>query len=160
MISKSQSISVRLSEEDYAYLMQIRQNGALTQSDKVRELIAMARESMGAESFARSFMASAESIAPYRARYKAPDAERSSVVDAVFDLLTESAAVIQSQDKNTSTSRLERQLFPAVNDFLRHLTPLLLTQRGGDLLNVDLAEQAKRKLLDDFSSLNISNLKE
>ena len=27
MISKSQSISVRLSEDDYAYLMAIRQNG-------------------------------------------------------------------------------------------------------------------------------------
>ena len=160
MISKSQSISVRLSEDDYAYLMAIRQNGALTQSDKVRELIAMAREAVGTESFARSFITASDSMAPFRARYKSPESDRSILNEAVFDLLTESAAIIQSQDSKACAADLERHLFPVVSDLLRRLLPPLLAQSGGTLLNNDLAEQLQQQLLTDFSHLNCANRKE
>ena len=160
MISKSQSISVRLSEDDYAYLMAIRQNGALTQSDKVRELIAMAREAVGTESFARSFITASDSIAPYRARYKSPESGRSVLNDAVFDLLTESAALIQSLDGKSGAADLERQLFPVLTDLLRRLLPVLLTGSGGHVLNADQAELARQQLLNDFSHLNNATRKE
>lgn len=70
MLSKSQSISVRLSQEDYSYLMKIDRNGAVTQSEKVRELISLARDAVGTESFVRSYMASVETLLPYKAKYK------------------------------------------------------------------------------------------
>lgn len=137
MISKNQSISVRLSQEDYAYLMQIQQNGAVTQSDKVRELIAMAREAVGTESFARSFLSATEAVAPVRARYKNTPDNRSAVIDSVLDLLAESAALVQAQPVEAGAAQLEAQLLPVTLDFIRRLLPMLLSQTGGSLADAE-----------------------
>ncbi|WP_300425702.1 hypothetical protein [Thalassolituus sp.] len=134
MISKSQSISVRLSEEDYAYLMEIRQNGAVTQSEKVRELIAMARESVGTESFARAFISASDTLAPLRARLHEHHDGRSAVIDASLDFLTDSAALLQSHQQDNQTQSLEAGLISASSDFIRRLLPLLLQGSGGTMM--------------------------
>ena len=150
MISKSQSISVRLSEKDYSYLMQIQQNGAVTQSDKVRELIAMAQEAVGTESFTRSFLSSSEAVAPLRARYKSNPDQRSALIDAVLDLLAESAALLQAQPQ---AAVLEQQLLPVSQDFIRRVLPLLLNQQGGALADASAVQSGAQGLRAELAQL-------
>lgn len=153
MINKSQSISVRLSEEDYNYLMRIEQNGAVTQSDKVRELIAMARESVGTESFARSFITATQSVTPYRARYKDSGDDRSSLIDAVLDFLTESVAYIQAQPPRASASELESKLLPVSTEFIRRILPLMLEGQGGFVSNSKMAARMAKSLRSDIKKM-------
>ena len=158
MISKSQSISVRLSEEDYAYLMEIRQNGAVTQSDKVRELIAIARESSGTGSFTRAFLSATETTAPLRARLHEQSSERSAVIDAVLDFVTDSAALLQSQ--HSDAPALEASLLANSNEFIRRLLPLLISGTGGAMITPlsDIPQRAG--LIDDIQRHAAASAKE
>lgn len=160
MISKSQSISVRLSEEDYAYLMAIHQNNAITQSDKVRELIAMARESVGTESFARAFMSASEVTSPIRARFHEHPALRSNLLDATLDFLTESAALMQSLHLPEDAARLELGIAAAASDFTRRFLPLVLQASGGMTLNDGEQFIHREDLLADIRRLSATQSEE
>lgn len=128
MLNKSQSISARLSAEDYTYLMSIDRNGAVTQSEKVREVIAMARESVGGNSLARSYLSSAEAMLPLKARYLEEN-HRSLLIEAVMELLSESAAILQNSfNTEPMAPSLEKDLLPTVEAFLEKM--LLLSQQS------------------------------
>ena len=128
MLNKSQSISVRLSQEDYAYLMRIDQNGAMTQSEKVREIIHMARDQVGPQSFTRAYLAASESIAPYRALNKENPNQRSEIIDTMLDLVSEVAASIQATDKdNEFVPNLESRMLPVAEDLISRLLPKLIS---------------------------------
>lgn len=127
MLNKSQSISTRLSADDYAYLMSIDRNGAVTQSEKVREVIAMARESVGVQSLAHSYLASAGAVLAVKARY-IEENQRSLLVEAVLELLAESVAIVQnSATCEVMAPPLEKGLLPVVDTFLEKM--LLLAQQ-------------------------------
>ncbi|KUJ83015.1 hypothetical protein AWR36_010770 [Microbulbifer flavimaris] len=145
MLNKSQSISARLSPEDYAYLMSIDRNGAVTQSEKVRELIAMARESAGAGSFALAYLTSTEAMLPVRARY-AEGTERSLLVEAVMDLVSEGAAAIQScANQQDMVPALEKRALPAIDAFLNKLR-LLSLAAGTDRPSPDIGQTLREYL--------------
>ncbi|WP_346838362.1 hypothetical protein [Microbulbifer sp. SAOS-129_SWC] len=128
MLNKTQSISARLSPGDYAYLMSIDRNGAVTQSEKVRELIAMARDSVGMHSFARAYIASSEAVLPIKARY-AEEEPRSLLVEALLELLAEGAAAVQScTDDEQMAPQLERKSLPAIEAFMEKILLLALQQ--------------------------------
>jgi hypothetical protein len=145
MLNKSQSISVRLSPEDYAYLMRIEQNGAITLSEKVRELIHMAQEQVGPESFSRAYLSSSECVAPYRALSKEHPDQRSDIVDALLDLVSETAAAVQTTNKNERfTADLEKRLMPVSEALITRLLPALLSSRGARLANAVDDQQSQR----------------
>ena len=133
MLNKSQSISVRLSQEDYAYLMRIDQNGAMTQSEKVRELIQMARDQVGPQSFTRAYLCATEAVAPYRALNKEYPSQRSEIVDVVLDLVSELAANIQATEKNEEFGiNLEHRILPVIEDLVSKLLPCLLSAHSSE----------------------------
>ncbi|MBB3061112.1 hypothetical protein [Microbulbifer rhizosphaerae] len=145
MLNKSQSISARLSAEDYAYLMSIDRNGAVTQSEKVRELIAMARESVGMMSFARAYIASAEAVLPIKARCT-DEQKRSLPVEALLELLAESAAAVQAcVDEEELTPALERKALPAIEAFLEKIL-LVAAQENPRVANPDSALRIKKQI--------------
>lgn len=147
MINKSQSISVRLSPEDYAYLMKINQNGAVTQSEKVRELIHMAREAVGSESFTRSYISSAEAMASYKAKYKDLSKQRSVLLEAMFEFMTEAAAVIQSTPESEQYGEaLEASAIPAFEQLLETIVPALVDDESL-IINQDQTKQVKQRLI-------------
>ncbi|MBN8429447.1 hypothetical protein JF535_01160 [Microbulbifer salipaludis] len=145
MLNKSQSISARLSAQDYTYLMSIDRNGAVTQSEKVRELIAMARESLGSDSFVRTYLAASETMLPIRAKY-IEDEQRSLLVEALFDLVTEGAAAIQAcADDESFASTLEDVSLPAITAFLEKIS-LVSLQEEPRLANPQTSEKIRRSL--------------
>ena len=145
MLNKSQSISARLSAEDYAYLMSIDRNGAVTQSEKVRELIAMARESVGVESFARAYLASGETMLPVKARC-ADEQPRSLLVEALLELVTEGSAAIQvCLDQEPIAPMLEQKSLPAVEAFLDKIL-LIALQEEPRLAEPHTADRIRRRL--------------
>ncbi|MEK9711905.1 MAG: hypothetical protein VW258_04990 [Thalassolituus sp.] len=160
MISKSQSISVRLSEEDYAYLMEIRQNGAVTQSEKVRELISMARESVGTESYARAFISASDTLAPVRARLHEQHNQRSAVIDSCLDFLTDSAALLQSHQQNFAPEALEKGLITASSDLIRRLLPLIIQGTGGHMITPADSIPQRSALVSDLQRLIAATTKE
>lgn len=145
MLNKTQSISARLSPDDYAYLMSIDRNGAVTQSEKVRELIAMARESVGVESFARAYIASGEVMLPIKARCAEED-QRSLLVEALMEIVAEGAAAIQvCADEETIAPALEERALPAIESFLEKLL-LVAVQEEPRLVNPNAAERIKKRI--------------
>lgn len=145
MLNKSQSISARLSPEDYAYLMSIDRNGAVTQSEKVRELIAMARESVGMQSFSRAYISSSEAVLPIKARY-AEGNHRSLLVEALLDLLAEGAAAVQScAEEESITPLLEERSLPAIEAFLEKIL-LVMVQKNPRTAHPDSSERIKKQL--------------
>ena len=147
MLNKTQSISARLSADDYTYLMSIDRNGAVTQSEKVRELIAMARESVGVESFARAYLAAGETMLPVKARYS-DEHERSLLVEALLDFVTEGAAAIQvCADEQLIGPALERKAIPAVEAFMEKIL-LIALQSEPRVIDVQAAEKIKQRLAD------------
>ena len=147
MINKSQSISVRLSQEDYTYLMKINQNGAVTQSEKVRELIHMAREAVGSESFTRSYISSTGAMASYKAKYKYLSKQRSVLLEAMFEFMTEAAAVIQSTPESEEYSEvLEASAIPAFEQLLETIVPALVDDESL-IINQDQTKQVKQRLI-------------
>ncbi|WP_078082975.1 hypothetical protein [Microbulbifer mangrovi] len=147
MLNKTQSISARLSSEDYTYLMSIDRNGAVTQSEKVRELIAMAREAVGVESFARAYLASAETMLPTRARY-VDENQRSLLVEALLELVTEGAAAIQAcSDQEALAPALEQKALPAIETFLEKIL-LVAVQEDPRVVNPDAAKKIQQRLRD------------
>ena len=145
MLNKTQSISARLSADDYAYLMSIDRNGAVTQSEKIRELIAMARESVGVESFARAYIASHESMLPIKARY-ADENQRSLLVEALLDIVSEGAAAIQvCADEEAFAPVLEQKALPAAEAFLEKIL-LLAVQGEPRLLDPEVAKKIQQRL--------------
>ncbi len=146
MLSKSQSISVRLSTEDYAYLMKIDRNGAITQSEKVRELIALSRDSVGTESFSRAYIASSETLAPFKAKYKDEPESRSILIEATFDLITDSIAAIQSSSQTKEfNAQLESKLAPNIDAFIERLLPVMSDQ--GSVINQEHISTLKSRLI-------------
>lgn len=134
MLNKSQSISVRLSPEDYAYLMRIEQNGAMTQSEKVRELIHMTRDQVGPESFTRAYLSATETVSSYRALNKENPDKRSEIVDVMLDLVSEMAAAIQATEKNESFGlNLEHRIKPVAEALITRLLPNLLVTTNSQL---------------------------
>ena len=145
MLNKTQSISARLSADDYAYLMSIDRNGAVTQSEKIRELIAMARESVGVESFARAYIASGESMLPIKARYT-DENRRSLLVEALLEIVTEGAAAIQvCADEEAIAPVLEQKALPAVEAFLEKIL-LLAAQDEPRLVDPEIGEKIQQRL--------------
>ncbi|WP_105102688.1 hypothetical protein [Microbulbifer pacificus] len=147
MLNKSQSISARLSADDYAYLMSIDRNGAVTQSEKVRELIAMARESVGVESFARAYLAAGETMLPVKARY-ADENRRSLLVEALLELVAEGAAAIQvCADEETIGPALEQKTLPAAEAFMEKIL-LVALQDEPRVIDPKAAEIIRQRLTD------------
>ncbi|MFC6633964.1 hypothetical protein [Microbulbifer taiwanensis] len=145
MLNKTQSISARLSADDYAYLMSIDRNGAITQSEKVRELIAMARESVGLQSFARAYIASSEAVLPIKARC-ADESDRSLLVEALLEFLAEGAAAVQAcADEEAITPALEQRALPAVEAFLEKIL-LLALQEEPRAADPNCTKRLKRQL--------------
>jgi len=145
MLNKTQSISARLSPDDYAYLMSIDRNGAVTQSEKVRELIAMARDSVGMHSFARAYISCSEAVLPIRARC-AEEEPRSLLVEALLELLAEGAAAVQScTDDENLAPQLERRALPAIEAFLEKIL-LLALQQDPRTTAPDSAARIKKQL--------------
>ncbi|BBM01181.1 hypothetical protein [Microbulbifer sp. GL-2] len=150
MLNKSQSISARLSAEDYAYLMSIDRNGAITQSEKVREVIAMARESTGGHSLARSYLSSAEAMLSLKARYLEEN-QRSLLIEAVMELLSESAAIFQNgSNTEPMAPSLEKDLLPTVEAFLEKM--LLLSQQSSPR---SIHKESAMKIRERLESENI-----
>ncbi|QKX16572.1 hypothetical protein [Microbulbifer sp. YPW1] len=147
MLNKTQSISARLSSEDYTYLMSIDRNGAVTQSEKVRELIAMARESVGVESFARAYLASAETMLPTKARY-VDENQRSLLVEALLEMVVEGAAAIQAcADEEPLAPALEQKALPAIETFLEKIL-LVAVQKDPRLIDPGAAQTLQQRLKD------------
>lgn len=147
MLNKTQSISARLSSEDYTYLMSIDRNGAVTQSEKVRELIAMARESVGVESFARAYLASAETMLPTKARY-VDENQRSLLVEALLEMVVEGAAAIQAcADEEPLAPALEQKALPAIETFLEKIL-LVAVQKDPRLIDPGAAQIIQQQLRD------------
>ena len=147
MLNKTQSISARLSSEDYTYLMSIDRNGAVTQSEKVRELIAMARESVGVESFARAYLASAETMLPTKARY-VDENQRSLLVEALLEMVVEGAAAIQAcADEEPLAPALEQKALPAIETFLEKIL-LVAVQKDPRLIDPRAAQTLQQRLKD------------
>ncbi|SDK45677.1 hypothetical protein [Microbulbifer yueqingensis] len=145
MLTKTQSISARLAPDDYAYLMSIDRNGAVTQSEKIRELIAMARESVGVESFARSYIAAGETILPIRARY-AGENQRSLLVEALMEMVAEGAAAIQAcAGAEPMAPALEEKALPIAESFLERIF-LITRQEQPHLARPEIAGQLKNKV--------------
>lgn len=145
MLNKTQSISARLSPDDYAYLMSIDRNGAVTQSEKVRELIAMARESVGMESFTRAYISSAEAILPIRARY-ADESGRSLLVEALLEILAEGAAAVQvCADEENMALALEEKALPAIERFTEKLL-LVAMQDNPRVASAETPQRIKQQL--------------
>lgn len=150
MLNKSQSISARLSADDYTYLMSIDRNGALTQSEKAREVIAMARESVGVQSLARSYLSSAEAILPVKARYLEEN-QRSLLVEAVLELLAESAAIVQNNTASEPMApSLEKDLVPSVDAFLEKVV-LLSQQSNPRSIHRESAQKIRERLREAFT---------
>lgn len=148
MLSKTQSISVRLSQEDYAYLMKIDRNGAVTQSEKVRELIALARDAVGTESFARAYIAATETLLPYKAQYKESSDQQSVLIECVFELITDVVASIQSTAQSEDfNQRLEERLIPSMESFLSQLKGL--SKGHGTTLHPERTEKLLSLLRDE-----------
>ena len=138
MLNKSQSISVRLSAEDYDYLMHIEQNGAVTQSEKVRELIRMTREQIGTQSFTRAYLCASDAVAPYRALSKDIPDTRSDIVDGILDFIGEAAAAVQATDKNDQfVPQLEQRLLPVSENLIARLLPSFLQSQTAQLANAE-----------------------
>ena len=147
MLNKSQSISVRLSPEDYAYLMRIEQNAAVTQSEKVRELIRMAREQVGTECFSRAYLSASDAVAPYRALSKEFPEQRSDIVDTLLDLISETAAAVQSCDKNQDFVRqLEQRFLPISESLIARLLPSILQPQNAQLANPEKVSQRQQRI--------------
>lgn len=147
MLNKTQSISARLSADDYAYLMSIDRNGAVTQSEKVRELIAMARESVGVESFARAYLAAGETMLPLKARYT-DENRRSLLVEALLDFVTEGAAAIQvCADEEQIGPALEQKALPAIEAFMEKIL-LVALQSEPRLIDAQAAVIIRQQLSD------------
>lgn len=145
MLNKTQSISARLSSEDYTYLMSIDRNGAVTQSEKVRELIAMARESVGVESFARAYLASSETLLPTKARY-ADENQRSLLVEALLELVAEGAAAIQvCAGEEQLAPALEQKALPAIEAFLEKVL-LVAVQEDPRLVDAAAAQKIRHRV--------------
>ena len=145
MLNKTQSISARLSADDYAYLMSIDRNGAVTQSEKIRELIAMARESVGVESFARAYIASGETMLPVKARY-AEENRRSLLVEALLEMVTEGAGAIQAcADKELIAPELEQKALPVVETFLEKVL-LLAVQTEPRLVDGEIGKKIQQQI--------------
>ncbi|WP_295800200.1 hypothetical protein [uncultured Microbulbifer sp.] len=145
MLNKTQSISARLSADDYAYLMSIDRNGAVTQSEKIRELIAMARESVGVESFPRAYIASGETMLPIKARY-ADENHRSLLVEALLEIVTEGAAAIQvCADQEDFAPALEQKLLPAAEAFLEKIL-LLAVQQDPRVIDPKVKQKIQQRL--------------
>lgn len=146
MLNKSQSISVRLSPEDYAYLMRIEQNGAVTQSEKVRELIRMAREQVGSESFTRAYLSSSEVAAPILAECKSDPESRSDVCEALLIGVAEIAASVQATTRDDAFLRnLEHGLLPVAEQLVKQLLPALISEHANRTEEVDV--DRKQRLL-------------
>ncbi|GAA6133862.1 hypothetical protein NBRC116188_06510 [Oceaniserpentilla sp. 4NH20-0058] len=147
MLSKSQSISVRLSQEDHAYLMKIEQNGAITQSEKVRELIKMARDQVGTETFTRAYLSSSETIAPYKAISKEDPNVRSDIVDTILDMVCEVVTSIQSTEKEINfLAQLEAQLEPVAEDLITRLVPCLLENKSSKIITNTINQDRKKRI--------------
>ena len=146
MLNKSQSISVRLSPEDYAYLMRIEQNGAVTQSEKVRELIRMAREQVGSESFTRAYLSASEVAAPILAECKSDPESRSDVCEALLAGVAETAASVQATTPDEAFLRnLEHRLLPVAEQLVKQLLPALISEHANRTEEVDV--DRKQRLL-------------
>ncbi|QIL90613.1 hypothetical protein GNX18_13220 [Microbulbifer sp. SH-1] len=151
MLNKTQSISARLSADDYTYLMSIDRNGAITQSEKVRELIAMARESVGVESFVRAYLAAGETMLPVKARY-ADENRRSLLVEALLELVTEGAAAIQvCTGEEQIAPALEHKALPIVDAFMEKILlvalqdePRLIDRQAAAIIRQRLTDLLKR----------------
>lgn len=145
MLSKSQSISVRLSQEDYSYLMKIDRNGAMTQSEKVRELISLARDSVGTESFSRTYMSSVETLLPFKAKYKEAGT-RSILIEAAFEFLEDSITAIQRTSQADQFEKsLESELIPGIELLVERLS-LLVSEQGSSINSVE-TEKLKSKII-------------
>lgn len=115
MLNKNHSISVRLSSEDYDFLMAIDQNGAVTQSEKVRELITMAKASSQPKSFLQSYIQSQSAMAEVKGRYIEATNERVTSVEIILDCLAEAMAHIETTAMNAQVgNQLETKLMPLI----------------------------------------------
>ncbi|MBB5211860.1 hypothetical protein [Microbulbifer hydrolyticus] len=145
MLNKTQSISARLSPDDYTYLMSIDRNGAVTQSEKVRELIAMARESVGVESFSRAYLAAGETMLPVKAKY-IEQQRRSLIVEALLEIVAEGAAAIQVCGQEESLApALEQKALPAIEAFMEKIL-LLALQDEPRVLDPEAAEKLQHRV--------------
>jgi len=115
MLNKNHSISVRLSSDDYDFLMAIDQNGAVTQSEKVRELITMAKASSQPTSFLQNYVQSQAAMAELKGNYIEASDTRVPSVEIILDCIAEAMAHIEStaMDHHVGT-QLEAKIMPIV----------------------------------------------
>jgi hypothetical protein len=149
MINKSQSISVRLSQEDYEYLMSVSDNGALTQSERVREVIRLARESSNSESFMSSFIKGDAFLSHYAAKYFESTNNRSQMVEAVFDFLRQASPALDAYSGNPDyVSLLEKSFLPALDALFTKLMHIPVL----DLASEEETRDHVQQLLNKFVS--------
>lgn len=154
MLNKSQSISVRLSPEDYAYLTRIEQNGAVTQSEKVRELIRMAREQVGSESFARAYLSASAVIAPILAQCKQAPESRSDLCEALLLGVAETAAAVQATSRDDDfLIQLEQRLLPVSEQLVQQLLTAMLSAHA-NRATPDINHERKQRLLELITTLS------
>tara|TARA_A100001015_G_scaffold236156_1_gene268224 strand:- start:193 stop:597 length:405 start_codon:yes stop_codon:yes gene_type:complete len=126
--------------------MRIEQNGAVTQSEKVRELIRMAREQVGSESFSRAYLSSSEVAAPILAECKSDPESRSDVCEALLIGVAEIAASVQATMRDDAFLRnLEQRLLPVAEQLVKQLLPALISEHANRLEDVDV--DRKQRLL-------------
>ena len=123
-MSAKHPISARISTEDLAYLSSIDRDGAVTTSDKLRVLFEMMREQVGDQNFIANYVTASQTISPYKARYLESGYE-SKVLDAVFEFVSEAAALIHSSgnqlDSELFSKELERSLNTPIKRFVQTL---------------------------------------
>lgn len=89
MVALNTPLSVRLSEDDFAFLAQLELEGAVTSSDKVRGLIRLARlRHQRPETFAGALTASHEALAPALRAVREAEQARDRRSGVVINLLT------------------------------------------------------------------------
>lgn len=112
MLVKSQTISARLPQKDYDFLVAFNANGASTQSEKLRELIRFVREQQDQRhSLAASVAANSKYLSDLRGKVKEIEIEEgisSEIVEIFFALLPDLNALAGQPFRFESSEQLRK----------------------------------------------------
>ena len=110
MLPKSQTISVRLPQEDVDFLANFKANGATTQSEKLREIIRLVREqSDHRHSLAKGIAANSAYLSELKGAVKEIELQEgiySEIVESFFAILPDLNAIASQHQRFESVGEL------------------------------------------------------
>jgi|GEM_PF-805967 len=111
MLVKSQTISARLPQKDYDFLVAFNANGANTQSEKLRELIRLVREQQDQHhSLAASVAANTKYLSGLRGKVKEIEIEEgisSEILEIFFAILPDLNAIAAQKSRFESSEQIK-----------------------------------------------------